>query len=66
LIWFNEKYCEAKKTGRVPVKLTEKERKDLKVNPVRWFHFASRMICRSLFVTPSTQPRSTSPSPRSH
>jgi hypothetical protein len=35
LIWFNEKYCEAKKTGRVPVKLTEKERKDLKVNPVR-------------------------------
>jgi DNA adenine methylase len=35
LIWFNETYCEAKKTGRVPVKLTEKESKDRKVNPVR-------------------------------
>jgi len=35
VIWFNRKYCEAKKTGRVPVRLTEKERKDRKVNPVR-------------------------------
>jgi DNA adenine methylase len=35
VIWFNRKYCEAKRTGRVPVRLTEKERKDRKVNPVR-------------------------------
>ena len=35
VIWFNQTYCDAKRTGRVPVKLTEKERKDWKVNPVR-------------------------------
>ncbi len=35
MIWFNRKYCDAKRTGRVPVRLTEKERKDRKVNPVR-------------------------------
>jgi len=35
VIWFNRKYCEAKKTGRIPIRLTKKERKDRKVNPVR-------------------------------
>ena len=35
VIWFNRRYCEAKRTGRVPVRLTEKERKDRKLNPVR-------------------------------
>lgn len=35
VIWFNRKYCDAKKTGRVPVKLSEKEHKDRKVNPTR-------------------------------
>src|SRR5437667_10335125 len=35
VIWFNRKYCEAKMKGQVPVRLTEKERKDRKVNPVR-------------------------------
>ena len=28
VIWFNRKYCEAKTTGRVPVRLSEKESKD--------------------------------------
>ena len=35
VIWYNQKYCDAKRTGRVPVRLTEKERKDRKVNPAR-------------------------------
>lgn len=35
VIWFNQFYTEAKKTGQVPIKLTKKESKNRKVNPVR-------------------------------
>lgn len=35
VIWFNRKYCDAKKTGRVPIRLSGKELKNRKVNPNR-------------------------------
>jgi len=35
VIWFNRIYWDTKKSGRVPVRLTKKEQKNRKVNPVR-------------------------------
>jgi DNA adenine methylase len=35
VIWFNQVYLEAKKTGRIQIALKRKEQKNRKVNPVR-------------------------------
>jgi len=35
VIWFNQVYLEAKRTRQIPLRLTKKEEKDRKVNPVR-------------------------------
>jgi len=35
IVWYNEQYAKAVKSGRVPVRLSEKERKNNKVNPKR-------------------------------
>ena len=35
IIWFNEPYQRAKRTNRVPIRLTKKEKKDGKINPIR-------------------------------
>ena len=35
VLWMNERFIHAKKLGRVPIRLSKKERKDDKVNPPR-------------------------------
>jgi hypothetical protein len=35
VIWFNRAYREAKSAGKIPIRLTKKEQKNRKVNPVR-------------------------------
>ncbi len=35
VLWMNASYCKAQKTGRIPIRLTKKERQENKVNPSR-------------------------------
>jgi len=35
VVWFNRAYVEANRTGRIPIRLTNQERKNRKINPLR-------------------------------
>ncbi|MFH1969037.1 MAG: hypothetical protein ABIJ53_01825 [Verrucomicrobiota bacterium] len=35
IVWYNQNYCDALQSGRVPVRLSAKERRYKKVNPER-------------------------------